>query len=127
MTMFPVFVSLSTQITQMDLPGALLMSLVGMAIVMFALTMILWLVKLQGVLVPRFAGVGKSRLPAAAEPEGGTASAPGKPQGVTSPGSLGDVSLHGVPDKTAAMIMAIVADETGVPLGELRFKSIKEE
>jgi hypothetical protein len=31
-----------------------------------------------------------------------------------------------VPDKTAAMLMAIVAEKTGKPLNELRFISIKE-
>ena len=31
-----------------------------------------------------------------------------------------------VPDKTAAMLMAIVADRTGKPLNQLRFISIRE-
>ena len=34
--------------------------------------------------------------------------------------------LEGVDDKTAAMIMAIVADETKIPVNELYFKYIKE-
>ena len=42
------------------------------------------------------------------------------------PGSAGRVKLNGVAPKTAAMAMAIVADEMGVPLNELRFISIKE-
>ena len=42
------------------------------------------------------------------------------------PGSAGEVKLFDVPDKEAAMIMAIVADKMGKPLNELRFKSIKE-
>ena len=42
------------------------------------------------------------------------------------PGSAGHVKLHGVPDKEAAMIMAIVADKMQTPLNELRFISIKE-
>ena len=41
-------------------------------------------------------------------------------------GSLGDIKLHDVDDATAAMIMAIVADQLDAPLNELRFKSIKE-
>ena len=44
---------------------------------------------------------------------------------VPAAGSLGEVAIHDVPEKTAAMIMAIVADKTGIPLNELRFKSIK--
>ena len=42
------------------------------------------------------------------------------------PGSAGNIKLHGVAPKTAAMIMAIVADKMGKPLNELRFISIKE-
>ena len=42
------------------------------------------------------------------------------------PGTAGQVKLHSVPPKTAAMLMAIVADKTGKPLNQLRFISIKE-
>ncbi len=42
------------------------------------------------------------------------------------PGSAGQVKLHSVPPKTAAMLMAIVADKMDKPLNELRFISIKE-
>ena len=42
------------------------------------------------------------------------------------PGSAGQLKLHDVEPKTAAMIMAIVADKMGKPLNELRFISIKE-
>ena len=42
------------------------------------------------------------------------------------PGSAGNLKLYNVEPKTAAMIMAIVADKMGKPLNELRFISIKE-
>ena len=42
------------------------------------------------------------------------------------PGSAGQLKLYNVEPKTAAMIMAIVADKMGKPLNELRFLSIKE-
>ena len=42
------------------------------------------------------------------------------------PGSAGQLKLYDTPPKTAAMIMAIVADKMGKPLNELRFISIKE-
>ena len=42
------------------------------------------------------------------------------------PGSAGQIKLHNVEPKTAAMVMAIVADKLGKPLNELRFISIKE-
>lgn len=37
----------------------------------------------------------------------------------------GDVKLIDVDEKTAACVMAIVSHETGIPLSELIFKSIK--
>ena len=42
------------------------------------------------------------------------------------PGTAGQLKLHDVEPKTAAMLMAIVADKMGKPINELRFISIKE-
>jgi Na+-transporting methylmalonyl-CoA/oxaloacetate decarboxylase gamma subunit len=42
------------------------------------------------------------------------------------PGSAGQLKLHNVEPKTAAMLMAITADKLGKPINELRFISIKE-
>ena len=42
------------------------------------------------------------------------------------PGSAGQIKIHNVSPKTAAILMAIVADKMGKPLNELRFISIKE-
>ncbi len=41
-------------------------------------------------------------------------------------GTAGQVKLFDVPDRDAAMIMAIVANQMKKPLNELRFQSIKE-
>ena len=41
-------------------------------------------------------------------------------------GTCGDLKLINVEERDAAMIMAIVADSTGIPLNELRFVSIKK-
>lgn len=49
-----------------------------------------------------------------------------KVESPAAPGSAGQVKLHSVEPKTAAMLMAIVADKLGKPLNELRFISIKE-
>jgi Na+-transporting methylmalonyl-CoA/oxaloacetate decarboxylase gamma subunit len=54
-------------------------------------------------------------LPVAAEPEIPEA-----------PGTAGQLKLHNVEPKTAAMLMAIVANKMGKPINELRFISIKE-
>ena len=42
------------------------------------------------------------------------------------PGAAGQLKLYNVEPKTAAMIMAIVANKMNKPLNELRFLSIKE-
>ena len=42
------------------------------------------------------------------------------------PGTAGQLKLHDVDPKIAAMLMAIVADKMGKPINELRFISIKE-
>ena len=55
--------------------------------------------------------------PAAAAP-----AAPAAPEEIYSSGLL---KLKNCDEKTAAMIMAIVADDSGIPLEELVFKSIK--
>ena len=63
----------------------------------------------------------KAAAPAAAP----AAAAPAAPQ-KTAPGAAGQLKLYNVEPKTAAMVMAIVADKMGKPLNELRFISIKE-
>lgn len=39
--------------------------------------------------------------------------------------SCGELKLYNVDESTAAMVMAIVSDESGIPLDQLCFKSIK--
>jgi len=57
----------------------------------------------------------------------GQEAAPAAPvEAPTAPGSAGKLKLHNVEPKTAAMVMAIVADKLGKPINELRFISIKE-
>ena len=43
----------------------------------------------------------------------------------TAPGTAGEFKLYNTDPRDAAMVMAIVADATGIPLNQLRFKSIK--
>ena len=45
---------------------------------------------------------------------------------IAAPGAAGQIKLHNVEPKIAAMAMAIVADKMGKPLNELRFISIRE-
>ena len=62
-------------------------------------------------------------LPAAESAAPAPAAAPAAPE---APGSAGELKLYDTDPKTAAMVMAIVADKMHKPLNELRFKSIKE-
>ena len=55
-----------------------------------------------------------------------TAVAPAPVSAPEAPGTAGDLKLYNVEPKTAAMLMAIVADKMGKPLNELRFLSIRE-
>ena len=52
--------------------------------------------------------------------------APAPVEAPKAPGAAGQLKLHDVEPKTAAMLMAIVADKLGKPINELRFISIKE-
>ncbi|WP_295075316.1 OadG family transporter subunit [Ruminococcus sp.] len=63
---------------------------------------------------------------AAAEVKAAPAAAEVKAELPLAPGSAGHIKLFDVPDKEAAMIMAIVADKMQKPLNELHFISIKE-
>jgi 3-oxoacyl-ACP reductase-like protein len=68
----------------------------------------------------------RSNKKVAAPVEEAPAPAPEAPAAPTAPGSAGGIKLYDVEPKTAAMLMAIVADKMGKPLNELRFISIKE-
>lgn len=93
--------------------------LLGYAVVFFGLILLMLVVIALG---KAFSGKAKQ---AAAAPVAAAPAAPAAPKAVA-PGSAGELKLHDVEPKTAAMIMAIVADKLGKPLNELRFKSIKE-
>ena len=69
--------------------------------------------------------LSKKNVPGPVPAPAAAAAAPEAPK-PTAPGSAGQLKLHDVEPKTAAMLMAIVADKMGKPLNELRFISIKE-
>ncbi len=94
-------------------------ALLGYAVVFFGLILLMIVITILGK-----AFSAKSTTPAAAEPAAAPAEAEApKP---VAPGAAGELKLHDVEPKTAAMLMAIVADKMGKPLNELRFISIKE-
>ena len=87
-----------------------------------ALAMVLVFAAIVAILAirKRFPGKPKEEIVTVEEVSEETAPQP------EAPGSAGQIKLHGVAPKTAAMLMAIVAHKTGKPLNELRFISIKE-
>lgn len=93
-----------------------LYGILGYAVVFFGLILLMLVVILVGKL---FTAKAKKETPA---PE---VAAPA-PAPATAPGSAGQLKLHNVEPKTAAMLMAIVAEKMGKPINELRFISIKE-
>ena len=95
-------------------------SLLGFSIV-FAALIALWGV--IGIMAKFFAA--KEAKAKAAAPAAAAAAAPAK-EAVPAPGTAGEMKMFDVPDRQAALAMAIVADQLKVPLNELRFKSIKE-
>ena len=88
-----------------------------------ALAMVLALFVVVAVMALRKRSAKSAAVPVSEE---APAPAPAAADPTTAPGSAGQLKLHDVPPKTAAMLMAIVADKTGKPLNELRFISIKE-
>ena len=91
----------------------------GMAVVFFGLILLMFVTKIAGAIINRKNTAAPAAAPAAASAAPAVPNAP-------APGSAGKIALHDVPDKTAAMLMAIVADRTGKPLNQLRFISIRE-
>ena len=104
---------------KISIATAALIVVLGMAVVFFGLILLMYVTKIAGAIINR----KKSAEPAAAP-----AAAPAAPAVKTAPapGTAGESALHDVPDKTAAMLMAIVASKTGKPLNQLRFISIRE-
>ena len=109
----------STATEQISLPEAAVTGLLGYAVVFLGLVLLMIVVMLLGKVL--MGATKKKEQPVAAV-------APAEPvEKELAPGSAGELKLHDVPPKTAAMLMAIVADQMGKPLNELRFISIKED
>ena len=96
-------------------------ALLGYAVVFLGLVLLMVVVIIMGKIFIAKDAKAKAAAPAAPVTE----AAPEAPKQVA-PGSAGELKLHDVEPKTAAMLMAIVADKMGKPLNELRFISIKE-
>ena len=102
----------------LGLAEAGVIALLGYAVVFFGLILLMAVVMALGKSFT--AKTAAKSAPAAAPVAAPEAEAP------AAPGTAGKLKLHNVEPKTAAMLMAIVADKMGKPLNELRFISIKE-
>ena len=92
-------------------------------LVVFAVLFLMYiLISLSGKIIQGITKLGAKEEPAKAAPAAAAPAAPAAPEEIYSSGSL---KLKNCDEKTAAMIMAIVADDSGIPLEELVFKSIK--
>ena len=104
-------------LTNVTLPDAGILAIIGYSVVFAGLIALMLVILAVGK-----AFTQKKKAAAAPAPvvEIEEVSAP------LAPGSAGELKLYDTPPKTAAMLMAIVADKLGKPLNELRFISIKE-
>ena len=99
-----------------------LVALLGYAVVFVGLIALMVVILIEGKIA--VSKNEKAEAPKAAAPA--PVPAPKPVLAAAAPGTAGEVKLFNVPDKDAAMLMAIVANKLNKPLNELRFKSIKE-
>lgn len=121
---------LSSTLTDIGFVDAAVVALLGYAVVFFGLVLLMIVVIGMGKIfiakekkVAAHSDAAKAAI--AAVPEAPAADAPAA-DAPAAPGTAGKLKLYDVEPKTAAMLMAIVADKMGKPLNELRFISIKE-
>ena len=111
---------LASTLDNIGIVDAAIVAVLGYAVVFFGLILLMGVIIIMGKAF--MAKDKKAAAAAAAAPV-----APAAPvEAPAAPGTAGQLKLHDVEPKTAAMIMAIVADKLGKPLNELRFISIKE-
>ena len=102
------------------------LALLGYLVVFFGIVLLMAVVMAMGrVFIARDKKAAAIKEAAHAAAQAAAAAAPAAPKPVA-PGTAGELKLHDVEPRTAAMLMAIVADKMGKPLNELRFISIKE-
>ena len=113
------FLTAAPDLENIGIGAASVIALLGYAVVFFGIVLLMIVTIAMGKIFIAKAAKAKTEAPAP------VAAAPAAPAPVA-PGTAGQLKLHDVEPKTAAMIMAIVADKMGKPLNELRFISIKE-
>jgi len=105
----------------MSLLDSLLLAIFGISVVFVVLIALIFFIKIQSTVVNAISNNGKKEVKEEIKTQEVV-----KEQAADDAGwTAGELKLIGVDEKTAAMIMAIVSDETKIPLSELQFKSIR--
>ena len=120
---------LASTLDNIGIMDAAVVAVLGYAVVFFGLILLMGVIIIMGKAFMAKDKKAAAKAAAAKEvlasvPVAAPAAAPAASP--AAPGTAGQLKLHDVNPKTAAMIMAIVANKMGKPLNELRFISIKE-
>ena len=114
----------AADLVNISIANAGIVALLGYAVVFFGLILLMCVITILGKAF--VAADAKAKAAAAASAAAPAAETAPVVSAEPAPGSAGKLKLHDVEPKTAAMLMAIVANKMGKPINELRFISIKE-
>ncbi|MGM9521025.1 MAG: OadG family protein [Oscillospiraceae bacterium] len=120
----PTLTNVAASGTKMAIGDAGVAAVLGYAVVFLGLVLLMAVIMIMGKIM-----VARGKKASAATAEAAAPAAPAEETQVyepQAPGSAGDIKLYDTDPRDAAIIMAIVAEEMGKPLNELRFISIKE-
>ena len=108
-------------LVNISIGNAAAVGLLGYAVVFLGLILLMIVITIMGKIM-----VASAKKETKAAVQEAAAPAPAAPQAEPAKGTAGELKLYDTDPRDAAMIMAIVADNLGKPLNELRFISIKE-
>ena len=118
---------LASPLDGIGIGDAAIVALLGYGVVFFGLILLMCVIMIMGkIFIAKDKKQAELNAAAKATIASVPVAAPAAAPAATAPGSAGKLKLYDVEPKTAAMLMAIVADKMGKPLNELRFISIKE-
>ena len=108
-------------LVNISIGNAAAVGLLGYAVVFLGLILLMIVITIMGKIM-----VASAKKETKAAVQEAAPAAPAAPQAEPAKGTAGELKLYDTDPRDAAMIMAIVADNLGKPLNELRFISIKE-
>ena len=117
---------LASTLDNIGILDAAIVAVLGYAVVFFGLILLMGVIIIMGKAFMAKDAKAAAKAAAAKEVLAAVPVAAAAAESPAAPGTAGQLKLHDGNPKTAAIIMAIVADKMGKPLNELRFISIKE-